>query len=101
MSIFSDAINAIFDSRFKTHGDFGHQHERAAALWTAYLNGKQEVSPHDVAVMMVLLKISRIREGGHAHDHYVDMAGYTFIAHKLKESSSDDVPEEPEDRPDN
>ena len=51
--------------------------------------------------MMVLLKISRIREGGHAHDHYVDMAGYTFIAHKLKESSSDDVPEEPEDRPDN
>jgi predicted nucleic acid-binding protein len=101
MSIFSDAINAIFDDRFKTHGDFGRQHERAAALWTAYLNGKQEVSAHDVAVMMVLLKISRIREGGHSHDHYVDMAGYTFIAHKLKESSSDDVPEEPEDRPDN
>lgn len=101
MSIFSDAINAIFDDRFKTHGDFSHQHERAAALWTAYLNGKQEVSAHDVAVMMVLLKISRIREGGHSHDHYVDMAGYTFIAHKLKESSSDDVPEEPEDRSDN
>jgi hypothetical protein len=97
MSIFSDAIDAIFGDRDQSHGDFTHQHERAANLWTAYLNGKQEVSSHDVAMMMILLKISRIREGGYSHDHYVDIAGYTFIAHSLKENSGDDVPEEPKD----
>lgn len=94
-SIFAEAIDAIFDDRFKSHGDFGHQHERAAALWTAYLGGKQELSSHDVAVMMVLLKISRIREGSYSRDHYVDMAGYTFIAHKLRGQSDDGTPEEP------
>ena len=45
-----------------------------ADLWTAYLGKK--VSSIDVAMMMVLLKTARIKNGGGTGDSFVDIAGY-------------------------
>lgn len=57
------------------HGDKGQTFRMIAAMWSAYLGA--EVSPADVAQMMVLLKVARARCGDRAHaDHYVDQAGY-------------------------
>ena len=45
-----------------------------AALWTVYLG--YTVTPKDVAIMMALLKIARIRTGTQKMDSWIDAAGY-------------------------
>lgn len=45
-----------------------------ANLWTVYLN--KDISSLDVAMMMGLLKIARIKNGGGTGDSFVDLAGY-------------------------
>ena len=45
-----------------------------ASLWTVYLN--HPVKAKDVAMMMALLKIARIRTGTATEDSFVDLAGY-------------------------
>lgn len=47
---------------------------RIAALWSAY-NGNT-YTPQDVAIMMTLLKISRLANNDMARDSWVDAAGY-------------------------
>ena len=68
-----------------------------ADLWNDYLaltvGAMRAIQPHDVAVMMALLKIARIRENPNNADNWVDMAGYAAcgaeLSHLLK-----DVPHE-------
>ena len=45
-----------------------------AALWTVYLDAP--VSSQDVAVMMLLLKVARIKTGAAKSDNWIDIAGY-------------------------
>lgn len=45
-----------------------------ANLWSGYLG--QDIKPQDVAMMMALLKIARIKNGGGTGDSFVDLAGY-------------------------
>lgn len=49
-----------------------------AELWTAYLGSAMiDISPQDVACMMTLLKIARIRNSvRHHEDSWVDAVGY-------------------------
>ena len=46
-----------------------------ADLWSVYL-GDRIINPVDVAMMMALLKIARIRSGQGTDDSFVDLAGY-------------------------
>ena len=57
--------------------EYGHPEDcfgRIAALWSAYLG--RSVSSADVACMMALLKIARVRANPHHDDSWVDIAGY-------------------------
>jgi hypothetical protein len=57
-------------------GDYGHpkeNFEHTAKLWSAYKG--VDFTPHDVAVLMMLLKISRLRHKV-TRDSVVDIAGY-------------------------
>lgn len=45
-----------------------------AKLWSAYKG--VEFTPNDIAMMMALLKIARIKTGTATDDSYVDLAGY-------------------------
>ena len=56
-------------------------HARIAALWSAYLN--YQLTAHDVAILMVLLKVARIMGKTFNADNYVDVAGYAGIAAEL------------------
>ncbi|WP_370650237.1 DUF6378 domain-containing protein [uncultured Desulfovibrio sp.] len=40
---------------------------------------------HDVAVMMCLFKIGRLKTGTHKKDSYVDLCGYAAIAADMTE----------------
>ena len=47
----------IIDERAEHYGDPAPNMERTADLWTAYLGSP--ISAHDVAICMMLVKISR------------------------------------------
>lgn len=56
------------------YGDPIEDFRRTAALMSAYLG--VEVAPHDVAVLIALVKVSRIRWSPDKKDHWADLAGY-------------------------
>jgi hypothetical protein len=64
----------IYGDRNEEHGDPGPMMTRVAALWSAYKG--VSFSPHDVAAMMILLKISRIHNSPNLVDSWIDIAGY-------------------------
>lgn len=49
-------------------------------LWTAYMG--TPFTPKDVAMMMALLKVARIK-GGDKADSFVDLAGYAACAGEI------------------
>jgi hypothetical protein len=53
-----------------------------ANLWTAYLG--YPVSAVDVAMMMSLLKIARIKTGTATEDSFVDLAGYAACGAEIQ-----------------
>jgi hypothetical protein len=79
-------------------GDREHQHgakqrnfENIATLWQAWLDilaTKQSkpsttLSPHDIGIMMVLMKAARTQTGQTNLDDYIDMAGYAACAGEI------------------
>ncbi len=87
MNILNEAISVV-EGRAKTYGDFRVVHETIAELWTTYA-GMGKFESHDVAMMMALVKVGRIiASDQHNDDNYVDMVGYTHLAHKLKRGAS-------------
>lgn len=52
-----------------------------AQFWSAYTG--REFSPVDVAMMMVLLKVARIKTGVYLADNYVDICGYVACAGEI------------------
>ena len=64
------AKELISGPRAKTYGDKIQNHCNIAKLWTAYLD--KEITAHDAAVMMALLKVARTKFGQPTSDTYVD-----------------------------
>lgn len=72
----------IVDERGKSYGDPAVNMGRIAEMWSAYLG--VDVSAHDVAWMMTLLKASRSKADPQNVDNYVDSRGYVDIAERLR-----------------
>lgn len=68
-----EAKRIVEGERNEAYGEAEDNFEVIARLWEAYRG--IPFSPVDVAVMMILLKTARIRNGG-THDCFVDIAGY-------------------------
>jgi len=64
------------------YGDKTENHKNIAVLWSAYLG--YTVTPHDVAILMCLLKVARTKLGAISKDTYMDMAAYSAIAGEIK-----------------
>ena len=79
-SVLEEAADVV-GSRGDTHGGIRENHEQIAALWGAYLG--VEITAHEVAEMMILLKVSRCSAGSPDRDHYVDVCGYAEIADEV------------------
>ena len=80
--ILKEANSLISKDREKDYGDKVKNHENIAKLWSAYKG--IEITAHDVAVMMVLLKIARSKLGAVSKDTYIDMSAYGAIAGEIK-----------------
>lgn len=83
-----DAERIVNGDRNVDYGDPIDDFRRTAAFWTEYLRGvrarrqtrgevsNDELEPHDVANMMMLLKISRATWSPAKYDNLLDIAGY-------------------------
>jgi hypothetical protein len=82
--ILDEAADTVDGPRNESYGGPEDSFKVIASLWAAYLEaiqygqrGDYELAPHDVALMMALLKAARLAgsNGGH-RDSWVDLAGY-------------------------
>ena len=84
--IAATAARLVGGDRARKHGDKLVNHGNIAALWSAYLarrGAAVTLTPADVALMMVLLKVARTLSGAHNPDDYIDAAGYAACAGEI------------------
>lgn len=72
--VLEQAIEITHYDRNRTNGDPGPHLVQLSRLWSAYLG--TEIGPHDVAALMILLKVSRLSRSPDELDHFIDIAGY-------------------------
>ena len=78
----SEAIRLSGTDRQKDYGDKVENHNNIAKLWSAYKD--VEITAHDVAIMIALLKVARTKIGSVSKDTYIDMSAYGAIAGEIK-----------------
>ncbi len=81
-SMLDEAKQIVGGKRQEDYGSITDSFQRIAGLWSAYLG--IHVDKYDVAKMMILLKVSRAKNGNH-RDSYVDIVGYVECVDKLLE----------------
>ena len=91
--ILAEASRIISRDRNLSHGDAFQNHAEIAEFWNIYLDKKLQpmasITAEDVALMMVLLKISRNTQGKKNNmDNFIDMCGYAAIAGEINDTGS-------------
>lgn len=94
--ILSEADKIVNGVRDNQYGNPEDNFKIISRLWSAYLSANDKeilISPLDVAMMMSLLKIARIKTGAFKDDNFIDLAGYSAcggeIASKREYKASD------------
>lgn len=86
-SVLAEAERIINGERADQYGGAEDNFGRIALLWRAYLKGKYErdvpLSPTDVALMMILMKVARLELSPDHRDSVVDVAGYAGCIEKI------------------
>jgi len=86
-----DSIGLIQQDRENDYGDAKVSHQSIAVFWNEYLNrkvGNSDLSldDTDVAVMLSLMKVSRLAYK-RKHDSFLDFASYADFALKFQEGN--------------
>lgn len=76
VTVANEAIRLVSEDRNDSYGPPEENLQRIAELWQGYLG--HPVTKEDVALMMVLVKISRSR-AGYSRDNAVDGVAYFLI----------------------
>ena len=87
--ILSQADKCVNGQREQDYGSPEDNFQTIADLWKAYKG--MEFTPVDVAMMMSLLKIARIKNGGGTGDSFVDLAGYAACGGEIATESTDET----------
>lgn len=89
MLVLEDAARIVNQDRNIDYGSPEDNFGRIAVMWGAYLN--QDIRRHDVAAMMIMLKLARIGQSPDKMDHWVDIAGYAACGAEVR-PYKDEVP---------
>lgn len=91
--ILRQALELVTGGRAETHGEMVPGFEQVAALWTAYLQGRESfdapLKPSEVCDLMELLKIARRQSGAFNPDDYTDGAGYSGCSYQCRVQEGD------------
>jgi hypothetical protein len=89
--ILDTAKQYVTKDRDATHGDMEDNFDSIAELWQIYFNNEWDFTSTDVAVMMTLLKIARLKSNKSNPDNWVDACGYMACGGELaiKEGKDD------------
>lgn len=83
--ILDAAKNCVCGKREQDYGSPENNFQLIANLWNAYFHDEFGVTAEDVAMMMALLKIARIRSGSGTVDSFVDLAGYAACGGEIND----------------
>ena len=86
--ILRDAENKINGERDAVYGHPLENHKRIALLWQVILG--TEISPAEVALCMLAVKVARLVQTPDHEDSYIDLCGYAAIAGELAANPSMD-----------
>ena len=81
--ILDTAKQYVTKDRDATHGDMEDNFDSIAELWQIYFNNEWDFTSTDVAVMMTLLKIARLKSNKSNPDTWVDACGYMACGGEL------------------
>lgn len=79
--ILHKAEECVCGKREQDYGSPENNFQLIADLWSSYK--RVDFTPVDVAMMMALLKIARIKTGNGTEDSFVDLAGYAACAGEI------------------
>ena len=79
--ILKEAEKCVCGHREQDYGSPEDNFSTIAKFWSVYKD--VEFTAHDVAMMMALLKVARIKTGGGSGDSYVDGCGYFSCAGEI------------------
>jgi hypothetical protein len=85
--ILDTAKEYVTRDRAATHGDAEQNFNMVALYWSAHLN--KNIKPHDVAVMMTLLKLARARSNPAHADNWIDGCGYLACGGEIADKEND------------
>ena len=74
-AVLDEAKLIVSKDRNTEYGEPEVNFARIAELWSAYK--QEDFQLHDVAVMMMLVKVARIATSPYVQDHWIDIAGYS------------------------
>lgn len=80
--ILEEAVKCVCQDREGQYGSPENSFNEIAKLWTVWLGMK--ITPQDVAIMMTMLKIARIKTGHFKEDSYIDACGYLACAAEIQ-----------------
>lgn len=81
--ILEDAESIVTKGRADEYGGMENNFEKIAAMWSTYKG--VYFTAHDVAAMMIMLKLARISTGKPNRDNWVDIAGYAACGGEVQE----------------
>lgn len=86
------ARRKVCETGEQSHGSAENSFNDIANLWTAYKG--IDFSSSDVAIMMALLKIARIKNDKDKEDSFVDLIGYAACATELECNCKENIKDE-------
>lgn len=78
---FLDNVGEILSEREKEYGDAAESFDEIAGMWSSVV-GKR-ITPRQVAIMMIMLKLNRLIHDDSQIDSFMDLAGYSAIGGTL------------------
>ena len=82
---FFEEASAIIGERGQDYGGVEDNFDRAARIANQIIG--RALTPHDIAMVMVAVKLARMRTSPDKRDTYIDCAAYLAFAAELKEVS--------------
>lgn len=73
--LLSEAIQ-VLSQRGEHYGDVAADFSRVATLWSSLYSADRDYEPHEVAMHMICVKLSRLVESPGLRDNWLDIAGY-------------------------